>query len=326
MELRLIVNPHASRVSAPVVRSVESALATRHRVRVSSTRGRDHATELAASALEQGDAAVVVLGGDGTLNEAANALVGTDGVLAALPGGSTNIFCRTQGLPDDAGRAALEVAVSLQRDHTVRIGVGELRADGAAPRVFLCHAGFGWDAALVEIVERHAPLKRHLGHAVFVAAGARTFLGGYDRSRPHLRVEVPGRAEVDDAFFALVMNRDPYTYVGTRPFVVDPDNGEGRGLTVAALRSLRVDRFVPLMAAALRGRGLSDTRWLTVLRDVSELGVERLSSVDLQVDGDHLGSVGHVRLQHRPAALEVVAPSGGVALSRAPDGRAPGRS
>ena len=49
---------------------------------------------------------MVVLGGDGTLNEAANGLAGRPCALAALPGGSTNVFARTIGLPRGARAAA----------------------------------------------------------------------------------------------------------------------------------------------------------------------------------------------------------------------------
>ena len=68
---------------------------------LAETSRRSHATRLALGAAATGTDVVVVLGGDGTLNEAANGLAGTSTALAPLPGGSTNVFARSIGLPND---------------------------------------------------------------------------------------------------------------------------------------------------------------------------------------------------------------------------------
>jgi diacylglycerol kinase family enzyme len=283
-----------------------------HEVEVVLTRARDDATGLAAAAVADGADAVVVHGGDGTLNEAACALVGTGVALVALPGGGTNVFCRTIGLPDDATLAAALQADALRRGNLRRIGVGSLDGGdpGAAapPRPFLLHTGVGWDAALVSIVERHHRWKRRLNHALFVAAGLRTFTGAYDRRRPHLDLELDG-ARVDGVYFALVMNSDPYTFVGRRPFVVDPANGAGAPFTVVALRSMRVRHFLPVMVQALRGGGLSARPWLTVSHQAHDVVLRRRTTMPYQLDGDHLGDAGELHLVWRPDALSVVVPA-----------------
>ena len=71
---------------------------------MAETNRRGHASRLALAAARPRVDVVVVLGGDGTLNEAANGLVGTETALAALPGGSTNVFARTIGLPERPDR------------------------------------------------------------------------------------------------------------------------------------------------------------------------------------------------------------------------------
>jgi diacylglycerol kinase family enzyme len=311
MEVRLIVNPTASAVSGPRCRAVEAELAAHHRVRVETTRARDDATGLAGRAVADGVDAVVTLGGDGTLNEAANAVVGSEVVLGALPGGSTNVFCRGLGLPDDPVEAARRLDRSLAAGERARIGVGGVRVDGGRTRWFLSHTGVGWDAALVRIVERHARLKRHLGHALFVAAGVRTFAGGFDRARPHLRVDADGQ-HVPDGYLALALNRDPYTYLGHRPFVVDPAATGADALTIAVLRSLRVRHFAPLLVDALRGQGLRPGPNLQLLRGVRDATVHRLGPMEVQVDGDHLGPAEVVALTHRPDALWISPPAPGV--------------
>ena len=94
MKLLLIVNPEASAVTDKRRKAAERALGEGHDLTVVGTLYRRHAIDLARDGAASGAQVVVVLGGDGTLNEVANGLVGTDAALAALPGGSTNVFAR----------------------------------------------------------------------------------------------------------------------------------------------------------------------------------------------------------------------------------------
>src|SRR3954447_12193059 len=92
LKLLLLVNSSASSVTARARVVIQKALAADHDVTLAETSRRGHATPLAQGAAATGTEAVIVLGGDGTVNEAANGLVGTDTALGVLPGGSTNVF------------------------------------------------------------------------------------------------------------------------------------------------------------------------------------------------------------------------------------------
>ena len=70
----LIVNPVARTYSKPVLAVIEKALSADFRLEVAETKGRGHARELAAQAASEGVDMVAVLSGDGTINEAVNAL------------------------------------------------------------------------------------------------------------------------------------------------------------------------------------------------------------------------------------------------------------
>jgi diacylglycerol kinase family enzyme len=305
----LVVNPRATRVTTRRRLMVEGILRADHSVYVVETSARDHATDLAREAVGGSFDCVLVLAGDGTLNEAAGALAGTDCVLGCLPGGSTNVFARTLGIPDDLAEATRVMSAAIRRRSTRRIGLGSVNG-----RHFLFHSGVGWDAALVSIVERYPRLKRRIGHALFVYAGLRAFFLTYDRRRPHFSVDVPGRPVVDDGYFALVMNSDPYTYVHRRPFVVSPATTLEQPLTLVVARSLKVRHFLPLPIQALRGKGgvVPGTK-VMVEQELSELIIERLDgdpapSMPFQVDGDHLGEADRLHFRHHPDALTVLVP------------------
>lgn len=322
----LVVNPSASRVTPRRQRLVESILRADHEVRVVRTTRRDDATDLARTAAGDDAECVVVLGGDGTLNEAVTALAGTGCALACLPGGSTNIFSRTIGLPDDLAEATRRVSKALSDGTFRRVGVGSVNG-----RYFLLHSGVGWDAELVSIVERHAHLKRRIGHLLFAYAGVRAFFATYDRTRPHFEVHArtaDGCEALGDGYFALVMNSDPYTYVHTRPFVVAPETTPERPLTLVVVRSMRFTHFGGLVIEALRDRsGIRSSPWVTVRSGIDGVTITRLRTdpppaLPYHVDGDHLGEEQELRYLHHPEALTVVAPLTATAVRR---GRSRGR-
>ncbi|HEY5171139.1 MAG TPA: acylglycerol kinase family protein, partial [Acidimicrobiia bacterium] len=124
MRVLLLVNATASSVTARKRVMIRKLLAAQHEVEVAETSRRGHATRLARAAANDGFDVVVVLAGDGTLNEAADGLLHTGTALAPLPGGSTNVYARTLGFATDAIDATNELLRSLARGATKRVGVG----------------------------------------------------------------------------------------------------------------------------------------------------------------------------------------------------------
>src|SRR6516164_11205891 len=97
----IIVNPYATTVSDRLKNLIVYALRGRYEVDAIDTDARGHATELAREAAREGYDVVVAFGGDGTVNEAANGLVGSNTPLCCLPGGSANVFGKILGIPAD---------------------------------------------------------------------------------------------------------------------------------------------------------------------------------------------------------------------------------
>jgi diacylglycerol kinase family enzyme len=302
--LLLIVNPTAAKVNARARRAVEEILAA-NELHVAETVDRDHATDLARQAAADGCDAVVVLGGDGTLNEAANGLVGTSTALAALPGGSTSVYARTVGMARNPVAAAGQLRDALDAGSIRRASAGSVNG-----RHFLFHLGAGYDAAVVGQVEGFARLKRTVGQAIFVYAAVSTFLRHYDRSEPCFSVELDDGATVPDGYFAICLNTNPYTYLGPKPLNVAPEADGVEGLALVTLRDLRVTTLLDVMARALSRRRLvadhPDVDYRPGLRTLRIVGKR---PVPHQVDGDYLGDADVLEVTHHPDCLRVVAPT-----------------
>jgi diacylglycerol kinase family enzyme len=303
--VRLVVNPAASAVTDKSRRAVRQALAI-HEVEEVETAKRDDATALAKEAAEAGVDAVVVLGGDGTANEAANGLLGTDTVLAALPGGSTNVFTRTLGLAHKPAPAAAQVSEGLARSSVRRIPVGL-----AGDRAFLFHVGLGFDAAVVAQVERRSRLKRTIGQAIFVYAAFATWFRHYDTGEPAFALEFEDGSVVEDGYFSIVLNTNPYTYLGPRPLNVAPGHTGENGLCAVTMRTLKVGVLLGVTGRALgAGHGVARHPRVDHRRDVGRVTVKGHRRVPWQVDGDYLGETEHLVLTRAPDRLPVVVPPG----------------
>ena len=302
MRVLLIVNEAASSVTARGRVVIQKALSADHEVTLATTARRGHATRLAQGAARAGTDAVVVLGGDGTLNEAANGLAGSTTALGVLPGGSTNVFARTIGMTNDPIEATGELLTAMGQPAT-RIGLGSVNG-----RYFLFHVGIGFDAAVVEQVERRSGFKRWAGHPLFVYASFATWFRHYDRTRPRFSVASPNRQPAD-GYFAIALNTNPYTFLGNRRFDVAPEATFERGLVVVTFKDLRFSTLVTAAASALAsGRRVRHHPRLDRRTDLESCTITAYGEVPYQVDGDYLGPAKVLEFRHEPECLDLFLP------------------
>ncbi|MFV0524311.1 MAG: diacylglycerol/lipid kinase family protein [Acidimicrobiales bacterium] len=306
MRLALILNPVATSVTGQLVTEVEAILSRRHKVHILPTSGRGHGVELAARAAAEGADAVIALGGDGTMNEVANGLLGTGCPVAPLPGGSTSVMARSLGYPNDLPGAARSLLDALDRGSPLAAGVGV-----AGDRAFLFNVGAGFDAAVVARVERRGPLKRYIGQPLFVTATVATWLFDVERRRPWFSVEVEtvaGQTGPAAASALVAMNTGPYSYLGPKALDLAPEAALDRPLSVLTLANLSPRLLPRLLRAAFGDGGLPDRPDGHHWSDVRRVTVRGHRPFPYQLDGELLGPVDKLTVEHRPDALNLIAP------------------
>ncbi len=301
----VVVNPAASTMSPRLRGVVVAALQGRYDVDAVDTRARGHATELCREAARDGYDVVVSFGGDGTVNEVANGLAGSDTPLTCLPGGATNVFCQMLGIPGEIVDATEHLLRMADVWRPRRIDVGT-----ANDRCFTYASGYGFDASVVKRIDRQPKLKQHrLRELYFVYCAIETALRAYVRNPPRMDVELAGG--VDHAITTIVQNGDAFTYLGVKPLALAPGGGLDTGtLAGLALRGMRPRDIAPIARRVLSSKHsvaghpqIHAFRDVDALRCVSSDGRE----IPLQVDGDHIGDVTEAVFGVRPGALGVVA-------------------
>jgi diacylglycerol kinase family enzyme len=299
----MIVNPYATTVSDRLRNLVVYALRGRYDVDAIDTEAKGHATELCREAAQEGYDVVVAFGGDGTVNEAANGLAGSDTPLSCLPGGRTNVYCRMLGIPTDVVDAT-EHLLRIADDWRPRsVDMGRING-----RAFVFTAGVGLDASVTKRVDAHPRLKARLGEYYYTWTGIRTFMRQYLIRPPKLEAEV-GEERIKGVT-AITQNAAPYTYFGDRAVHM----GEGAELDSGDLSGVVLRRASPIDVPTIILRALSTRfrlvrhRQVTGFSGVQELRVRSLDDrpLPLQVDGDYIGEAHEAVISVTPRGILVV--------------------
>ncbi len=306
----IIVNPYATTVSDRLKNLVIYALQGRFEVEVEATESQEHAIRIGRAARSGGYDLVVAFGGDGTVNEVVNGLAGTEIPVAFLPGGNTNVVCRTLGIPNDVVDAT-EHLLSLADDFRPRkIDLGMVD-----DRYFVFSCGAGIDASVVRKVDANPKLKASAGPWFYSWKAMSTYAREYMRNPTRLGVEVDGRT--CEGVTVLAQNSDPFTYFGSRKIHVCPnvriDDGTLSMVVLERANQLDALGIVPrLLSSRLPTEKHSQAR---LFEGVSEATVRSLPGegdtdprpFPVQVDGDFIGNHSEVTLRAAPKALSIIA-------------------
>ncbi|HEX2196388.1 MAG TPA: diacylglycerol kinase family protein [Actinomycetota bacterium] len=296
----LIVNARAGSVRARTKEVIAKALSADCKLDVADTMSRNHASELAADAVDRGFDAVIAFGGDGTVNEAAQTLVGTGVALGVLPGGSTNVMARSLGIPRDPVEATAFVAERLRAGARRPINVGDI-----AGRYFLFSAGIGLDAEVVKRVEADPEAKAKSAEWTFVRKALATGAGEYRGRAPWLTVEVEGREPVR-TLLAICCNGRPFTYFKRFPVDVCPQARLDGGLDVFTLSKVRLATVPRIVWSIFVSRSHVRWRHATYDHDVESLTLHADRPLPVQVDGDYIGEQQHAPVRLVGRGLQVL--------------------
>jgi diacylglycerol kinase family enzyme len=302
----LIVNPQATTTTGNSADLVIRSLAGLVDLDVEHTRYRDHARELAAAARGE---LIIVVGGDGAVNEAVNGIMARPPessqkpLLAVIPGGGGNVFAQALGLSADASAAIARIREVIKEGQFRTIGLGL-----AGDRYFTFSAGLGMDAEVVREVERLRASGHRESPALFLRTMVRQYWSGTDRRTPALTLERDGQPSTPDLFMTAITNRSPWTYLHGRAVLPVPNPDFNSGLDVFALRKVRATTIVSAVGQMLlfRRRSPRGRHTLTVT-GLESLTIRSVRPIAFQVDGDYLGETEAVKFQFVPHALRVVA-------------------
>jgi diacylglycerol kinase (ATP) len=161
-EMLVIFNPVAGRRRAAALWKVLDILVENGvKVEVAETQHAGHATVLARAAALAGARLVVAAGGDGTIAEVANGLLGSQTMLGIIPLGTANVLAKEYRL--STGARGVANALAYRRTQLLWPGVARL---GTGNHVFVQMIGLGFDGAVVHGLQPW--LKRVIGRGAYV--------------------------------------------------------------------------------------------------------------------------------------------------------------
>src|SRR4029079_13988000 len=265
----------------------------RVKLTVTHTDHRGHAIEIARDAVRDSVDVLIVHGGDGTVNEVVNGILGVAGpsgsapAVGVLPGGSANVFARALGISPDPIEATKQL-VDLLSAHGRRKSWRRIGLMDCGERWCVFTAGMGVDGELVAAGEAQRDKGRNVTASRYIRVAVREMLANA-RREPSLTLHLRDRDPVAGVHFAFVSNSSPWTYANTRPVWTNPTTTFETGLGVFATTSMNVWANLRLVRQMLSAKPRLKARHLIREDDLAWLRVTSATPVACQIDGDFAG-------------------------------------
>ncbi|MGE0130364.1 MAG: diacylglycerol kinase family protein [Blastocatellales bacterium] len=258
------------------------------------TESSGHATQLAAQAVNDGAEIVIVCGGDGTINEAAQSLVGSRATLAVWPCGTANVLARELRLP--CGEEAFAELIARRSERTISVGRA-VKPDTGWQRYFLLMAGIGLDATIVNSVD--LGLKRKIGVGAYLASGL-----GFLARLPLAPFSIEFNGRRHESSFTVISNAANYAAFFTLAPGAEVDDDK---LDVCVFNSRsRLAYLVYAFLSMARGRHTRSPN--VVYQSAQEAQANSNDKTLVQLDGEVVGTL-PMRFEIAPQALRIIAPA-----------------
>jgi YegS/Rv2252/BmrU family lipid kinase len=291
VKARFIFNPHSgANRRSPRLRDRAAEFIAHHNwdAHVVATERPRHATELTRRAVEDGCAMVVAIGGDGTMNEVATALIGTPVIFGLIPCGSGNGLGRHLGIPR-AGRGALR---TLATGRVIEIDAGEVNGFP-----FFCAAGLGFESL---IASRFATLESR-GFAGYL----RESLRAWRQFEPEPCVIHHAGSTVPVAVFTLaVANSSQY---GNNAYIAPGASVHDGLLDLTVVPRVHWSNALPLVWHLFNG-SIDRGEGITRLR-AEAFAIERTKPGWIHTDGEPRATGRRLEFSVRPRSLRIIVPS-----------------
>ncbi len=254
---------------------------------IQHTRYAKHGTELAREAADKGAYAVVAVGGDGSVNDIVNGIIGTDTALAVIPKGSGNGMARTMEIPMNE-REAIEV---INRGNTLMMDMGY-----ANDRLFISNAGVAFDA----LISRKFAKSTRRGFAMYSWLVTK-HMWTYNEWDWHITID--GKTIKEKAFIVCVANCKQFGY----NFQIAPDASWTDGLFDLII----IRKFPKLLGGMLVYRAMNGTLTKSPYVDHyrgKDITIFHPELRLMQTDGDAHACENKIRFTIKPAAQKIIIP------------------
>jgi len=269
---------------------------------IEQTGGPGDAGRLAQEAARAGLYAALIAGGDGTLNEAVNALVGTETAVGLLPCGTGNMWARQLGMPSSAWR--LQDAARAMDEATARVvDVGQVTVRAGSPeaerRYFLLWSGVGLDGRITRSVEPRPPWFKRWGVVSYGLAALRI---GAGYAGAQAEIDIDGRSLSEHVVMVVVCNAD--LYAGIFHLAPEARLDDGR-LNVSVIRGWGIGAALRYFARVMLRRHVRVSGLVTL--PARRVRIVTRPTCDVHVDAEPLGP-SPVECSIVPRALRVLVP------------------